>query len=703
MTTRKKGATKKSPRKLRLAAAESLSSEQQLLLTRFRLLAAQRMAWLEKLWSEEGAPSARTVISHGEIEANLADRDSPEAESLWLEQDKSARGYRASLAKIEASIASNQSSRLAEIVRVFGLSSEETDLLQACLAVALDPSLARVCAYLQDHTGRAYVTEDLAARLFRYGRSSVWSAESPLFHWELVSTRDMGAGEPRALACDPYIRDWMTGKNTLDDLLVGVARVYEPKEPLQSWPVKDTVDFVRQTIQAESPERVRLTISGARGSGRRTLAATISASVGLPLLVIDADQVDEQTWPRVFLRAQRQAYLEGRAVAWIGDSLSRRLWPSVPAFPLQFVICEVGHEPPPISELVERTIKMPALGIRERHQLWREYLPGAKKWAKDDLDSLARTYRVHVGDIADAARSRVDTFSAAVNKVRLSARSRLGNLAQLLECPFSWEDLVVPDGLRETLKDIVFEAQTRGAFWEEENSRRMFPQGRGLMALLSGPPGTGKTMAAQVIAASLQHDLFRIDLSSVVSKYVGETSQNLERILSRAADMDAVLLFDEADAMFSKRVNEVRDAQDKFANTDAAYLLQAIESFPGIAILATNQKHNIDPAFIRRLRFVIDFDKPSVAQRLEIWTRVIERLAGSERVEALREDLKSLSESVETTGAQIKFAVLGAIFIAKRAKKTLQTEHILRGLERELAKEGRTLGARNRKRMLNEL
>ena len=180
----------------------------------------------------------------------------------------------------------------------------------------------------------------------------------------------------------------------------------------------------------------------------------------------------------------------------------------------------------------------------------------------------------------------------------------------MLECPFAWDDLVVPDVLRETLKDIVFEAQTRGAFWEEENSRRMFPQGRGLMALLSGPPGTGKTMAAQVIAASLQHDLFRIDLSSVISKYVGETSQNLERILSRAADMDAVLLFDEADAMFSKRVTEVRDAQDKFANTDAAYLLQAIESFPGIAILATNQKNNIDPAFIRRLRFVIDFDKP---------------------------------------------------------------------------------------------
>jgi SpoVK/Ycf46/Vps4 family AAA+-type ATPase len=207
-------------------------------------------------------------------------------------------------------------------------------------------------------------------------------------------------------------------------------------------------------------------------------------------------------------------------------------------------------------------------------------------------------------------------------------------------------------------------------------------------------------MAAQVIAARLGHDLFRIDLSSVVSKYVGETAKNLEQILTRAAEMDAVLLFDEADAMFSRRVNEVRDAQDKFANTDTAYLLQAIESFPGIAILATNQKHNIDPAFIRRLRFVLAFESPDASQRLAIWTRVLTGLEGEERVEPMRDDLKSLADSIEVTGAQIKFAILGAIFIARRAGKELDMSHLLRGLERELAKEGRTLGIRDRKRML---
>jgi len=346
--TRRKSATKKSVAKLRPALNRSASTELDTLLARFRLLAALRRAWLEKLWSEEGAPSARTVISQGEIEANLADRDSPEAESLWLKKDDSARASLSSLAAIEASIANNESSRLAEINRVFALSNEESDLLQACLAVALDPSLARVCAYLQDHTGRNYVTEDLAARLFRFGRSSVWSAESSLFRWELISARDMGPGEPAALTCDPYIRDWLAGRSSLDALLVGVAHIQEPKSPLRSWALNESIDFIKQTIHGDPPERVRFIISGPRGSGRRTLAATISAAVGLPLLVIDAQQVDDQAWPRVFLRAQRQGYLERRAIAWTGEILTKRLWPNVPSFPLQFVITEPNQEPPPI-------------------------------------------------------------------------------------------------------------------------------------------------------------------------------------------------------------------------------------------------------------------------------------------------------------------------------------------------------------------
>jgi SpoVK/Ycf46/Vps4 family AAA+-type ATPase len=251
----------------------------------------------------------------------------------------------------------------------------------------------------------------------------------------------------------------------------------------------------------------------------------------------------------------------------------------------------------------------------------------------------------------------------------------------------------VPEWLRGNLQDFIFEAHQRGVLWERPEARRLFPQGRGLIVLFTGPPGTGKTMASQVVAANLGLDLFRIDISTVVSKYVGETSKNLDRILSRAARMNAVLLFDEADALFGKRT-DIKDAHDRFANTDTNYLLQGIENYPGIALLASNKKTNIDSGFIRRLRYVLEFPKPDTQQRLEIWSRVVGELAGEERLCALTSELSRLAESVELTGAQIKLAVLSALFMAQHERVALAMAHLLRGLERELMKEGRGISRR---------
>jgi SpoVK/Ycf46/Vps4 family AAA+-type ATPase len=205
-------------------------------------------------------------------------------------------------------------------------------------------------------------------------------------------------------------------------------------------------------------------------------------------------------------------------------------------------------------------------------------------------------------------------------------------------------------------------------------------------------------MAAQVMAAALGLDLFRVDLSSVVSKYVGETSQHLQRILTRAAEMDAVLFFDEADALFSRRT-DVKDAHDRFANTDTNHLLQALENYDGIAVLATNRKGNIDPAFVRRLRYVLDFPKPDAAQRHTLWTRLIHGLAGDHAVRALGGLIDKLAAELELTGAQIKYAVLTAVFAARRDGTPIAADHILRGLDREMAKEGRALSDRERLRL----
>jgi SpoVK/Ycf46/Vps4 family AAA+-type ATPase len=202
-------------------------------------------------------------------------------------------------------------------------------------------------------------------------------------------------------------------------------------------------------------------------------------------------------------------------------------------------------------------------------------------------------------------------------------------------------------------------------------------------------------MAAQVLAAHLGLDLFRISLAAVVSKYVGETSQNLQRVLARAEHMDAVLLFDEADALFGKRT-EIRDAHDRFANTDTNHLLQAIEAYRGVALLASNKKANIDGAFLRRIRYVLEFPKPDAQQRRALWQRLVRELCGDVRPSDLGLDV--LAEAIELTGAQIKHAVLTAAFAARRDETPVTRAHILHGIERELLKEGRALTARERER-----
>jgi SpoVK/Ycf46/Vps4 family AAA+-type ATPase len=207
-------------------------------------------------------------------------------------------------------------------------------------------------------------------------------------------------------------------------------------------------------------------------------------------------------------------------------------------------------------------------------------------------------------------------------------------------------------------------------------------------------------MATQVIAARMGQDLCRVNIAQLVSKWVGETPKNVEQVIRVAAENDAVLFFDEADALFARRATEVRDAQDKFANTDTAFLLQAIESYPGIAILATNLKANIDPAFVRRLRYLVDFPKPDAAMQLALWRKVVTSLAGEERANAVAPVFELFSTTAEATGAQIKYAVLAALFAARAEGKPLDGRHLLVGLDRELGKEGRAIGPRDRDRIL---
>ncbi|MCX6243082.1 MAG: ATP-binding protein [Bacteroidetes bacterium] len=669
----------------------------ELVLARVRLYARRRVAWLRKLWKEEGETGGQVAVTHAEINTLLDDLDSPAAEAAWYSTCEEIKPLNKEIESVEAALGQDESSRFAALKKIFGFSREESDLFQLCLAARLDPSLGRLYAYLQDHAGRGYVTEELARRLFGYGHYGVWKKDSSLARWKLIHEKEGVAGEPSELNCDTFVFHWLLGQETLDEVLAPHATFRSPQQPLQSWPAGSTANLLERMLHGGSA-KVRLILSGPGGSGRRTMAAILAAGFDKRLLVINSDHSDFST---LYLHAQRKAILDQCVIAWTGTNASEHPWPQeMPCYPLQCLICDPGKTPKPVSGFTDVVVEMPELSISEQDELIRKMVPVASAWDPLMLSQLIAQHRLNIGDIVSMREKDIQTVEEAAQVIRENSRHRLGSLAQLLECPFSWDDMVLNDFLKDTLGDFVFEARERKEFWENERIRKMFPQGRGLVGLFSGAPGTGKTMAAQVIAAQLGLDLYRIDLSSVVSKYVGETSQNLEKILSQAAFMDVVLLFDEADALFGKRT-EVKDAHDRFANTDTNYLLQAIENYKGIAILATNKKENIDSAFTRRLRYVLEFPRPDARQRGEIWVKILQKILPQESGFSFNGELGILASQVEITGAQIKFAVLSAAFSAKREQKPIGMAHLLRGIERELMKEGRTLGKLEREKLLS--
>lgn len=673
--------------------------EADLVLAWFRLLARCRGAWLQHLWMNEGSIDGRATVTHAELAGVLADHDSLEAEDHWARNQEPVRQWRFEAAEIKQQLDNSANSRFARLARLFGLSPEEVDLLRLAAAVAFDPSLTRVCAYLQDHSGRTYLTEELAARLLGVGRSGIWPPEMNVFCWELIQRSETGTGDPRALLCDPQIKEWLIGNSTLDEALIG-ARIEESNGTLPEWPVDEIFSWIDISLKNPAPVRLRVVVVAPRGGGKRKFAATVAQKLGLPLLLIDSDASDEP-WTRFFLHAQRQAFLDTTALAWRGDAALRQLWPTKqPTFPVQFVLCEPGSEPAETNGTVDRVVRLRIPEARTREQLWKQSSPASKKWPADELRKLAEHHSIWPGDIARAIHLGAQKPAEAATIVRECARARFGNLAQILECPFEWDDLVLPEGVKRLLEAISFEAEERSAFWQQKEAQRLFPQGRGLVALFSGPSGTGKTMAAQIIAARLTQDLCRVNVAQLVSKWVGETAKNTEQVIRIAADNNALLFFDEADALFARRSAEIRDAQDRFANTDTAFLLQAIESYPGIAILATNLKGNIDAAFLRRLRYLVEFPKPDAALQRTLWTKLITALVSEKRAKALAGAIELLSTNTEITGAQIKFAVLAALFAARADDQPLNPRHLLTGFDRELGKEGRAIGPRERDKIL---
>lgn len=640
----------------------------------------RRLAWLAARAEALGEPADSLLL--------VLEPDEVDAEAAWCADQE---GLTPLLAPIDT-FASDPPERWVRLVSRLGLSPFDAQVLKVAVACAAEPGLRRVFAALEGWRGRAAPSIAQIGRLYAVPDRAL-PGDAAVLRWELV--RADGEG----VAADPAIVAWLGGGDLADPELVGAARIVPVREPLANWPL----DSALRVFTSAAPP-VRLRIVGTAGSGRRTFAASLAAGLPTPATLVAVEgglDLDPTRAPEVarlrWRRACRLARLDDRLLAWVGpvpDGVDASLAPDRVVLVLTPHDTVASH-----AQRIDPVVDLPLPDIAARRDLWLAAIPAAAGWPAPALAQLAAAHRVTVAEVGAVGALGVTDLAAVSEAVRAAGRGAIGGLAQRLACTFTLDDLIGPAAVRGALDDFLFEARERLLVWEDPALRRLFPMGTGLMALFCGPPGTGKTMAAQVLARELGLDLYRIDLASVVSKYVGETAKNLERVLASAARMDVVLFFDEADALFGKRT-EIRDAHDRYANTDTNYLLQAIESYPGIALLATNRKGNVDGAFLRRLRHVVEFPAPDATLRLRLWDVLVTGIGGDAARASTVSALPTLAACFELSGAQIKYAVLHSLYTARREQAAMGVRHLVGGVERELLKEGRGIGRVERERLL---
>jgi SpoVK/Ycf46/Vps4 family AAA+-type ATPase len=341
-------------------------------------------------------------------------------------------------------------------------------------------------------------------------------------------------------------------------------------------------------------------------------------------------------------------------------------------------------------------IELPSPSYLERKQLWEKYCGSYYSVAADvNLTDIAGKFRLSNRQIQDAMATasnlalwrdpekgevtNEDLYSAC----RKMSGKLLGTLAHRIQLKYGWEDIVLPDDQSEQLHEMCSYVDNHHTVYENWGFGRKLTSGQGLNALFAGPSGTGKTMAAGIIAHELKLDLYKIDLSAIVSKYIGETEKNLERIFQEGRASNAILFFDEADALFGKR-SEVKDAHDRYANIEIAYLLQKMDEYEGMVILATNLRKNMDDAFARRMHYSVEFPSPGEAERLRIWKLIFPLQAPLSPDVDL--DFMSL---FKITGGNIKNIAVHAAFLAVRDNSVIKMEHLIRATRREFQKTGR--------------
>jgi AAA+ superfamily predicted ATPase len=650
-------------------------------------IAAVPMTWLERNQRHMGL-ALRIVRTHLE-RFNARAKNEPEPEVP--ETLEPAIGFEPALEHLQIA---------------FDLSDFERDVLILCAGMELESAFPMLCGVAHNDPQKQYASFGLALSALPGAHWSALAPESPLRHWKLI---EVGSGYTLAsspLRISERVLHHLTGIGGLDARLTGLLEPIRHLEQaiLVLAPSHETISEQIANAWQDAPNEPTVQVLGPDASSRRAIAMHAAHTHNLRLhampaehlpnnpleletllrliecelslsnsvLLLECDQLEHSNEgsetrsdpiPKLIDHLNARLIISGRERRWTSESLNPK--PNL-------------------------TLNVQAPNTNEQRRIWQSILGEHANTLEHTLEQIATQFNLGAGAIRAIANEAIANETQNEHDPheierklwtisRTRSRPKLEHLAQRLHSSVNFEDLILPEAQRQTLQDITSHVRQRATVHERWGFANKSNRGLGITALFAGVSGTGKTMAAEVIANELELDLYRIDLSSVVSKYIGETEKNLRQIFDAAEEGGAILLFDEADALFGKR-SEVKDSHDRHANIEVSYLLQRMEAYRGLAILTTNLKSALDHAFLRRIRFVVQFPFPDAPERERIWQRVFPKATPTEGLEYAK------LARLNVAGGNIRNTALNAAFLAAEAGEAVGMKHLLQAAHSEYAK-----------------
>jgi hypothetical protein len=601
------------------------------------------------------------------------------------------------------------------MAEALGLDDVDLAILLIALAPDLDLRYERIYGYLQDDITHRRPSLDLIANLLavdaaqRLAVCARFGRNAPLVRHDLLTGAGVGPRSPLAQdwQVEAVWRSWLLQADPAD-VLPRRGPEHLPRETLQTLAVEPpTRDLLEQACELAASIPLRLCLHGEHGAGKHAAAGAVAHRLRRELIAVDVrDAASSVDVADVVERAGRTACLFGGLLYVHGvgrleqrdPQLLRSLMAALALAPCPLVLSCVTP-PAPVHAgalpLIRVEFRFPGAGARRL--LWERAMRqvGAVV-GENDLAALAARFSLSAPQILQAAaesqvlalaegRAQL-TYHDIATAVRRQCGGELARLATRITPRADFTDLIAPVEVQTQLREICARVATRDTVASEWAEDSVHARSTGVTALFVGPSGTGKTLSAEALASELGLDLYRIDLAGIVSKYIGETEKNLDRVFAAAAHANAVLFFDEADALFGKR-SEVKDAHDRYANIEVAYLLQKMEQFDGLAILATNLKQNLDEAFARRLTFTVNFPFPEEAERRLLW----ENLWPPRAPRADDVDLAWFAREFRLSGGNIRNTVMAAAHLAAADGKIVTRAHLLHATRREYQKLGKNL------------